>query len=223
MNIQNANQNSNRGNTQQPGDAPTPPDERADRTDESTRSSTAATQADEAAIADQRQEGGTTEQLLEAVVAERDAYHDRWMRATAELENYRKRVQKEAEENRLYGAITLVRDLLPALDNLHRAIAAGKSSSNINDLLQGVEMVAKQIEDVLASHSAVGIDAVGSPFDPNLHEAVQQMPSSEHPPMTVLEEVERGYRLHERVVRPSKVIVSTSPPESSTESAGAND
>ena len=151
---------------------------------------------------------------LEATKAERDANHDRWVRASAEFENYRKRAQREAEQERQYQAFAVLRDILPGLDNLQRAIAAAEASKNVDELVRGVQMVARQFEDVLARYSVKPIDAVGKPFDPNLHEALTQVPSADHPPMTVLQEVERGYTLHDRVLRPSKVIVSTAPPSS---------
>jgi molecular chaperone GrpE len=148
---------------------------------------------------------------LDAARGERDANYDRFLRAQAELENYRKRVSREAEENSRYEWLPVARELLPALDNLRRAIAAGETTNNTEELLRGVQMVAAQIEEALARHSIVPIEAVGQPFDPNMHEAVQQIPSAEHPPMTVLQDVERGYKLHDRVVRPTKVIVSAAP------------
>ena len=80
-------------------------------------------------------------------------------------------------------------------------------------LLDGIRMVAQQFRDILKAHSAEPIDALGKPFDPNLHEALTQIPSAEHEPMTVLQVVEMGYRLHDRVVRPARVIVSCAPPE----------
>jgi molecular chaperone GrpE len=150
---------------------------------------------------------------VQALVAERDANYDRWLRAQAELENLRRRTQKEADETRKYAALPFVRDLLPGLDNLGRAIAAAQSSRNCDELIQGVELVYRQLGDVLARHGLVPIEAVGKPFDPNRHEAVQQVPSVAHPPMTVLDEAERGYVLHDRVVRPSRVVVSSAPPQ----------
>jgi molecular chaperone GrpE len=153
------------------------------------------------------------EEQLKAAVAERDTHYHSWMHTRADLENYRKRAQREAEEIRRYHTTSLIRDLLPGLDNLQRAIQAAENSSNIEELLQGVRMVAEQFESVLSSHALKPIEAAGKPFDPNKHEAVQQVPSSEHPPMTVIEEIERGFTLHDRVVRPSKVIVSSGPSE----------
>ena len=154
---------------------------------------------------------------LEAAISERDENRNKWLRTEAELDNYRKRVQREAEELRRYQALPLARELLPGLDNLRRALAAAESSKNIEDLLQGVRMVAKQFEDILSRHAVQPIEAVGEPFDPNLHEALQQIPSKEYPAMTVVEELERGYTLHDRVVRPSKVIVSSGPPEATSD------
>jgi molecular chaperone GrpE len=148
---------------------------------------------------------------LEAARAERDANYDLYLRAQAELQNYRKRVQRESEELRQYQALPLARDLLPALDNLHRALAAAESSKNIDELVRGVSMVAKQIESALSRHQVVAIEAAGKPFDPNLHQALQHVPSAEHPPMTVVQEVERGFTLKDRVVRPATVIVAKPP------------
>jgi molecular chaperone GrpE len=116
------------------------------------------------------------------------------------------------EQSRQYQALPLARDLLPVLDNLRRALGAAEAAGNAAELVEGVNMVVKQFEDVLARHLVVPIEAVGQPFDAHLHEAVQQVPSPDHPPMTVVAEVERGYLLHDRVVRPAKVIVSSGPP-----------
>lgn len=152
---------------------------------------------------------GSLEAQLEAAIAERDANYTNWLRAKADLDNYRKRSQKEAEEDRLYRALPLVRDLLPGLDNLQRAVTAASTGGDAHDLVEGVKLVLKQFEGVLSSHSIQPIESVGQPFDPNLHAAVQQVPSPDHPPMTVVQELEKGYRLHDRVVRPSQVIVSS--------------
>ncbi len=165
-----------------------------------------------ATVADQADNLSLEEQLAAAKI-ERDSAGDQLLRTQAELDNYRKRVQKEIQDIRMYQGLPLARDILPGLDNLRRAIQAAQTSGNINELVQGVEMVAKQFEDTLGRHAAVPIVAVGEAFDPNLHEAIQQVPSAEQPPMTVLQEVERGYIMNDRVVRPSKVIVSSAPPE----------
>ena len=150
----------------------------------------------------------TPAEQLAAALGERDALNQKWLLAVADLDNYRRRVQKEAAEERRYAALPLARDILPALDNLHRALEAAKTASDVAQLVQGVQMVAKQFDEVLAKHSVLPINAAGKPFDPNLHQALQQVPAPDKPPLTVLAEYERGYTLHDRVVRPSTVIVS---------------
>lgn len=145
---------------------------------------------------------------LEAARAERDANQQKYLLAVADLDNFRKRMQKELEQQRMYAAMPLARDILPALDNLQRALDAAKSAPDVEQLAQGVQMVSRQFDDLLARHGVMHIDAVGKPFDPNLHEALQQVPAPDSPPMTVLAEFARGYTLHDRIVRPSTVIVS---------------
>ncbi|MDX1968313.1 MAG: nucleotide exchange factor GrpE [Planctomycetaceae bacterium] len=148
---------------------------------------------------------------MQTLIAERDDFKDKWARARADLDNYRRRIQREMEEDRKYAGLPLLKAVLPGLDGLHLALRAAATSKNADELIQGVEMVAKQFEAALSNVGVKGIPAVGQPFDPNLHEAITQRPSAEHPAMTVLDEVERGYLLHDRVVRPSKVVVSSVP------------
>lgn len=148
------------------------------------------------------------EDQLQAALGERDALMQKWLLAVADFDNYRRRVQKEADQERRFAALPLARDLLPILDNLHRALEAARNGGDVNQLVQGVQMVSKQFDDVLAKHSVVAIAALDQPFDPNLHQAIQQVPAPGKPPLTVVSECERGYRMHERVVRPSTVIVS---------------
>ncbi|MFK7776777.1 MAG: nucleotide exchange factor GrpE [Gimesia sp.] len=154
------------------------------------------------------------EEQLQTAISERDEAQDRFLRSQADLDNTRKRSKKELELTRLYAVVPFVQDLLPALDNLKRASDAAENAENVDELKQGVEMVAKQIQDVFLKNNLEAIDALGKPFDPNLHEAVQQLPSEEHPPMTVTHELEQGFILSDRVVRPSKVIVSSGPADS---------
>lgn len=147
------------------------------------------------------------------LAAERDQYRDAALRAQAELENYRKRVAREAENSAKFLTLPLVRDLLPALDNLDRTVQAAEQTGKVDDLIQGLQMIQGQFDQIFGNYSAKPIDCIGQAFDPNLHEALQQMPSEEHPPMTVIQELERGYVMHDRVIRPSKVIVASAPAE----------
>lgn len=158
---------------------------------------------------------------IEAIKAERDHNLDKLLRVNAELENFRRRVQREAELSARYSSLPLIRDLLPALDNVARTIQAAEQTGKIDDLIQGLQMIVSQIDQVFGSHSAKPIPAVGEAFDPNLHEALQQIPTAEHPPMTIIQELERGYSMHDRVIRPSKVIVACALPETSEDSTDA--
>ncbi|MDA1013969.1 MAG: nucleotide exchange factor GrpE [Planctomycetota bacterium] len=152
------------------------------------------------------------EDQLAAALQERDANHDRWIRTQAELENFRRRSSKELSEFRQYQSVPIIRDLLPAIDNLQRALSAAEQSQSLDELVTGIKMIVSQIEGVFTSHHAEPIETVNLPFDPNLHEAIQQMPSAEHPAMTIIQELEKGYTINGRVVRPSKVLVSSGPP-----------
>ncbi|NQV24143.1 MAG: nucleotide exchange factor GrpE [Rhodopirellula sp.] len=156
---------------------------------------------------------GSESSELEKVQAERDQYFDKLQRSIAELENYRRRVQRESELSARYSSLPLIRDLLPAMDNIARTIQAAEQTGKIEDLIQGLQMIVAQVDQVFSSHSAKPIAAVGETFDPNLHEALQQIPTNEHPPMTVLQELERGYMMHDRVIRPTKVLVACAPPD----------
>ena len=148
---------------------------------------------------------------LQQALADRDKYLDNWHRSVAEMENVRKRMLRELDQERQYRSLPIARDLLPALDNLQRALQASEKAQDIAQLVQGIKMVLQQIDETLARHAIVPIPTVGEPFDPNLHEAVLQQPAPDKPPMTILMEVEKGYKMHDRVVRPSKVIVSAAP------------
>ncbi len=150
----------------------------------------------------------TLHEQLEAAAAERDQFKEKWTRALADHDNYRRRMQREMEEDRKYAALPLLKTLLPAFDGLDRAITAATQSKNVDELIIGIQLTIKQLETALNGFGAKSIPALGQPFDPNLHEAISQIPSPDHPSMTVLQDVERGYMLHDRIVRPSKVIVS---------------
>lgn len=146
---------------------------------------------------------------VEQLRSELEQMQDRALRAQAELENYRKRVARQREEERRYAELLLIRDLLPVFDDVHRAIAAAENSDNTEGLLQGFRMVAEKLELILRRHHCTPIEAAGKPFDPNIHEAIAQVPTSECPPNTVVEVTQVGFRLHDRVVRPSQVVVSS--------------
>jgi molecular chaperone GrpE len=146
-----------------------------------------------------------------------DAQHQVLL-AQAELENFRKRMHREMDQQLKYANLPLVRDLLDVIDNLHRATEAASSAEPApmenavhQALLDGVKMVLRQMEVVFVKYGWKPIQSLGQPFDPNFHEAISQMPSAEYAAGTVAHEVAVGYLLHDRVVRPSSVIVSTGP------------
>lgn len=170
-----------------------------------------ADQAPKTSVENMEDISAADKQLADAQ-AERDGFRDKWTRSLAEFENYRKRVQREQEEDRKYKSLPIIRAILPAMDGLTRALQAAEKSGQSGELMTGVQMVAKQFETTLVGFGAKRIDSLGQPFDPNLHEAIQQIPSADHPPMTVMLEVEAGYTLHDRVIRPAKVLVSSAPP-----------
>ena len=133
------------------------------------------------------------------------------LRTQAELENFRKRIRRERDEERKYALQPIVRDLLPVIDNMERALTAIEGDEHAAGMLEGVKMVARQLLDALAEHGCVPIEAIGEPFDPMSHEAVGQQPSADYPKGTVSAVAQTGYRLHDRVIRPTHVIVSQGP------------
>lgn len=142
---------------------------------------------------------------------DRDDLRDLAQRTRADFENYQKRMQRDLAAERRYAHGPLAADLLPALDNLDRATAAARQAGETGPLVQGVAMVQAQVLDVLRRHGITRVEAQGQPFDPNKHQAVMQQPSDGVPPGTVLQVLEPGYLIHERVLRPARVVVSAAP------------
>lgn len=155
--------------------------------------------------------GAAADEKIAELEAQLHEANEKTLRAQAELENYRKRAQREMADERKYAVVPVIRDLLTVVDNLQRAIEAASKTGGGEGLLEGVKMVAAQFETVLANHGCVRIETIGQPFDPNQHEAIAQEPSSEQPKGTVTREAQVGYKLHERVIRPAQVFVSTGP------------
>lgn len=136
------------------------------------------------------------------------AADNRVLLAQADLENFRKRIRREMEDATKFADMPLLVSLMPVVDNLNRAIDSIDESEKGSGLAEGVTMVFKQLMEVLAQRGCKPIEANGQPFDPNRHEAILHQPNSEVPAETVLMETQVGYVLHDRVVRPSQVIVS---------------
>jgi molecular chaperone GrpE len=146
------------------------------------------------------------------LASELAAANDRALRLQAEMQNLRNRTSREIADERRYAALPVLRDLLPVLDNIARAIEAAEKAGEAENLLAGFRLVRQQIETILARHQAEPIAAEGEPFDPHFHEAILQQPSPDVPADHVMMVTQRGYKLHDRVVRPAQVIVSSGPP-----------
>lgn len=137
--------------------------------------------------------------------------YDRWLRVSAELENYKKRVEKEKAEFLKYAHESLIKELLPIVDNLERAIEHARTEKASKALLEGIEMVLKSFNDCLGKFKVKPIKAIGAKFDPNLHEAVRVEENTEEEENTILSELQKGYMLNDRVIRPAIVVVSKQP------------
>ena len=132
--------------------------------------------------------------------------HERLLRTAAEFDNFKKRAQKEKEDVQRFGSERLLKDFLPVMDNLERALDHAEQH-DLQQVIEGVKLVQKLFESTLAKHGVQGFSAVGQPFDPSVHEALMQQ-ESDRPPGTVLSEMARGYKLNDRLVRPAAVVVA---------------
>ncbi len=137
---------------------------------------------------------------------------DKAVRAQAETENFKKRMSRENIEARKYAAASIIEDLLPSLDNLEKAVSHVQGDTpEVVQLRQGVEMVGKQVADVLKKHGLTKIDVVGKPYDPETSEALQMVETAEYEDGIVLEEFFPGFKFKDRVIRPAKVTVAKNP------------
>ena len=152
----------------------------------------------------------TAEEQLAAVKAEAAGHYDRYVRAMADHENFRKRVAREKDELRQYAASRVLEDLLPVLDNLGLGLAAARQpNADVKTLVNGVEMVQTQLKNALSQHGLVEINPAGQPFDAHQHEALSQQPSADVPEGNVLTVVRTGYSLNGRLLRPAAVVVAS--------------
>lgn len=160
------------------------------------------------------------EQKLEEVGEQKDQF----LRLQAEFENFRRRSLKEKQESLRYGHQNLVKDLLSAVDNLERALEHGaqNAGSDVKGVLDGIELVHREILNALEKHGVSQIDALGKAFDPAVHEAIGQMPSAEVAANTVLQVLQRGYVIHDRMLRPARVIVAREPTSKELGSKGGD-
>jgi molecular chaperone GrpE len=162
--------------------------------------------------------------LAAAVVeleAEVQQTKDRWLRALADLENYKKRTKREVDEASLAAVQKLLPAFLPTMDNLERALEVSGPGASVDQLVRGIQMVRDEFMSALRKHGIEPVPSVGVPFDPTIHDALQQIDSPDHAPGVVVREFERGYRLGERLIRPARVIIAG--PGSTGSSEGAKE
>ncbi|MGC8719255.1 MAG: nucleotide exchange factor GrpE [Thermodesulforhabdaceae bacterium] len=156
-------------------------------------------------------EGPSREELLEFLKQKEEEIarlHDKMLRMMADVDNMRKRLEREREDIICYGNEQLLKELLPVVDNLERALQHGESQSDPKALREGVELTLRNFLAVLEKFGCKPFDSVGMPFDPRYHEAVMQRESMEYPENTVIEEFQKGYVFRDRLLRPAMVVVA---------------
>jgi len=145
---------------------------------------------------------------VERLTKERDNEREQHLRTLADFQNFRRRKEEERGADRQFANRELIIGLLPVLDNFERALAAAEKSQSYDALIDGVKLTLRQLNDFLAKNGVRPIDSVGKEFDPNYHEAVMRVESGDEPENTVVEELQKGYAMHDRVLRPSMVKVA---------------
>ncbi len=153
----------------------------------------------------------STQAETEDLQADLDRFRDLAMRSQADFENYKKRAAREKEEAIKYANRDLLERLVTIVDNFELGLEAARGEGERSPIYSGMTLVLKQLKDFLADNGLQPIEAVGQKFDPNLHEAIAHEPSNEFPEETVIRQTRRGYRLKDRLLRPSTVVVSSGP------------
>lgn len=168
-------------------------------------------ESDEATVSPSRDARGSAdvEAEVEALRAERASYLDRLARLQAEFDNFRKRSAKEQQDFRDYALAEALRSLLPILDSLDRALKTNEAS--VEDFRSGIELIDKQFHDALSKLGVEPIPTEGEAFDPNLHQAIQMVDTAEVEDQHVIDELQRGYRIKDRLLRPAMVRVARNP------------
>jgi molecular chaperone GrpE len=153
------------------------------------------------------------EARLKASEAKAEEKHDRLLRVTAEFENYKKRAERDINDFRKFANESLIKDILPIVDNLERAleISDGDDEKTSDSMREGVEMTLKGLLNTLKKYGVVPIESLEKPFDPNFHQAVMQEESETRPDNTVSQELQKGYMMQDRLLRPAMVVVSKKP------------
>ena len=151
------------------------------------------------------------DEQLAAAKQEAAAHYDRYMRSVAELDNFRKRTARMRSDVREDTLRDMLLQMAPVVDNMRRAL--DQDTKDVEGLKQGIELIYSQFNAALEGYGLKAVEAVGAPFDPNMHEAMLEVEDAEHEPGTVVQEMEKGYELNGKVVRPARVVVSKAPSE----------
>ena len=134
--------------------------------------------------------------------------YDKFLRLNAEFDNFKKRIQREKADSFKYASEKVIRDMIPVIDDLERALHAAKNNDKVEDLTKGVEMIMNKIKNILGSVGAQQFNSLDQVFDPNKHEAVSKIVTTEHENNTIIEELRKGYMFHDRLLRPAMVVVA---------------
>ncbi len=146
-------------------------------------------------------------QALDEITVHKEQY----LRTLAEMENLRKRTQRDKEDLAKYANESILREILPVIDNLERAVEHAEQAENNDGLFEGVQMTLTQFSQLLSKFGVEPVDAIGQPFDPAYHQAMGQMESADHPVNTVVQQMQKGYQLNKRLLRPAFVMLAKAP------------
>jgi molecular chaperone GrpE len=166
---------------------------------------------------------GELERLLEEKEEELREKHDQLLRALAEYENYKKRMIREKANLLKFGNESLIKELLPVIDSLELSLEHARNTRNIDSIVEGIEMIKKEFLKKLEKFGLKAISAKGERFDPTKHEATSQVETSEYPENTIVEELQKGYLIHDRLLRPAMVTVAKAPQTSPSEPSKSKD
>jgi len=176
--------------------------------DKATREPNAEAESDEALIDEEMQDA---ENALKTAEKELALHREAMLRMQAEMENLRKRLIRDLERSRKFALEGIMKDLLQVRDSLDRGLEMANSNSSVESLIEGDQLTLKMLNKVLDDHGLEIVDPKGEPFDPEFHQAMTMQPSDQHAENTVLEVLQKGFKLHDRLIRPAMVVVSSKP------------
>ncbi len=180
------------------------------KTDDSDKQETDAQEGEATESAPEEATPQTPEEKLGQAQADAAAAHDRFLRASAELENYKKRARREMAEFKRFANASLVKEILRVVDNLERAVESSNGTNEKEQLAEGLDLTLKELLKIFKTFHVTPIESLGETFDPRYHQAMMQEETSDHPGNVVIRELQKGYMIHDRLLRPAMVVVSKS-------------